>query len=183
MQVNPEALLGDSLSWDRISRKDVSIQSQVDPATLTRVKNGQEGFSIKSARQFAPVAGKSPVGLYAASQANAIHKRREAGELDDGQVLGAVGRAFSVLKDDFGGDQIDLKDDELFIGALQVLQGLAEAATKGATPANQMARLGRDGSGQKISKRQGTTAEKSVPGIMGKLGRNADGTARKRRIS
>ncbi len=186
MQTNPEVLLGGSLSWDRISRKDVSIQSQVDPATLTRVKNGQEGFSVKSARQFAPVAGKSPISLYAASQANTIHKRREAGELDDGQVLGAVGRVYTALKTDFGQDQEDLKADKLFTNALKALQGLAEAATKGATPTGTMEALGQDSGGLPLKKRQGAettaTKEKSVPVIMGKLGRNADGTARKRQI-
>lgn len=180
MRVSTESLLGGALSWDRISRKQYAEESGVDPTVLSRVKNGEMGFSAKSARQAAPVAGKSAVAIFAASHAHSIHKRWQDGELDDGQVLGAVGRTFTALKDDFGQDQIDLKNDKLFTDALQVLQGLAEQAAKSGATVNQMERLGRDGSGLR-AKKAAVAEEKSAPGIYGALGRIPDGTAKKMR--
>lgn len=148
--------MGRALSWDKISRKQVSDESGVDGATLSRVKNGQEGFSAKSARKFAATAGESPVGLFAASHAAAIQKRREAGELDEGQVLRAVGHAYTTLKTEFGQDETDIKNDQLLRGGIALLQQLGEEATKAGATINQLDRLGRDGNGRKVQKSAAT---------------------------
>lgn len=156
-------------------------EANIDKGTWSRAMSGKEALSAKSARKAATAAGESPAGVYAASQAHSIAKRRDDGELDNGQVLGAVGRAFSALKEEFGQDQVDLENDRLFTNAVEVLQGLAEVATKGATPKSTYEALGRDASGLATKKRQEAVATKgkSVPGIMGRLGRNVDGTSRK----
>lgn len=144
MEVDTKNPLGGQFAWVRVTQK----QANVDKSTLSRVRHRKEGFSAKSARKAAAVSGESPVGVFAASQAHSIQKRCDAGELDSGQVLGAVGRTFTALKTKFDQDQVDLENDQLFANSIQLLQQLGEEASKiGATTNNQMDALGPPGSG------------------------------------
>lgn len=171
MQINTEGLAGGSLSWGSLTQKQVGEEAGVDPATLSKIKQGKEGFSAVAAKSVGPIAGYDPANLYLGSQVQSITKRRDAGQIDDGTVLKAVGRVVSTLKADFPDAQIE---EDL----AKALQNLAAQASKaGATPKSQMETLGRDGSRQRVEK--SAVDEAPVPGVYGKLGRNVDGTSKK----
>lgn len=167
MQVETQSLFGGSLSWGRITQKEAAHEAEVDESTLSKVKQGKEGFGPVAAKKLSPIAGVEAAELYIASQVHSATKRRDAGEIDDATTLRIVGRVVGTLKQHFPNAKIS---DE----HAKALQDLAAAASKsGATPANQMEALGRDGAGRKVKKSGTTTATKST----GQEGR--DGAGRK----
>lgn len=160
-------------------QREAAKKTGIDPATISRVSRGLEGFSAKNARKVADVADEGPADIYVQSQVRSIRQRSEAGEIDSATVTKAVGRVVSTLKREFPNAQIP--DD-----TAKDLQDLAQEASKGLT--GTLESLGRpDGtvSKRRLDARQeeSQTAEKSAaPGIMGKLGRNADGTSRRKLV-
>lgn len=190
MKIDTGALFGNSMSWKEISgvsQRGISGDTGIDASTLSRIKAGKEGFGPEAAKKFAPKTNESAMNIYISSQVRSARMRREAGEIDDATVMRIVGKVIGGLQN-FPGEMAGEEETK-------DLQDLAAEASKGGTATKgageeqgQMSRLGRAASGVKKSKRYDPRQDdeagdtKNISGDMGRRGRNADGTSRKKLV-
>jgi hypothetical protein len=171
------------------SQAGMARKTGVVRQSLNAVANGRRGLSTKAAEAVAPEAKESAPGLFAATNALAIARKKREGA-QPGETLREVGRVFGALKSDFAGEQVDLNKDTLLSGGLELLQELGEEALAAGASVG-VDDLGRTGLGVKKSKtydpsrRQAeerpARAEKAAgEGTVARLGRNPDGTSRRK---
>jgi hypothetical protein len=167
------------------SRADLARKTGVVRQNISAALHERRGLSTKAAEALAPEVDASAPGIYAATNALAIARKKAQGA-QPGETLRDVGRVFGALKADFS-EPVDLNSDSLLSGGLELLQELGEEAVAAGASVG-VDDLGRTGTGVKKSKRwdpsrpqveeRSATAKKSSgEGAMAALGRNSDGTS------
>lgn len=183
MEVDTHALFGGNLGWGRITQKQVSQHSGVSESVISQVKTGKAGFGPAAAKSVAKTAGYNAADLYVASQVRSAKKRMQTGELDNAGAVRVVEKVVGELRESFSGEEISKEVAEDLGG---FVDNLEEAQELDASYRTAAIKSRRDGFGRKIEQKETTAREepdaaaKSVPGTYGALGRNADGTSRRR---
>lgn len=156
-------------------QRRVAEKFDMQEAALSKIKDGKQGFSVKSARQAGPIIDVAPAALYAGSQAAAISLKRAAGELDNPQLLRAVAGVLKGLES-FSTQEL-AQDSETVRSAIGQLNELVSGAQKSVTS---LERLGRDTAGLKTRKRfdqkpESKLAQKSGQTTLERMGRDTAG--------